>query len=72
MILHGDLFNLSGLHIQFYLGWLYYLFRRIGWPLHVSIIPLSLLTICYVSIAGSSIPFPRKLSHVFNSASVFT
>ncbi|MCC9082294.1 ComEC/Rec2 family competence protein [Enterococcus faecium] len=27
------LFSLSGLHIQFYLGWLYYLFRRIGWPL---------------------------------------
>ncbi len=53
------LFSLSGLHIQFYLGWLYYLFRRIGWPLHVSIIPLSLLTICYVSIAGSSISVLR-------------
>ncbi|HCD4270012.1 TPA: ComEC/Rec2 family competence protein [Enterococcus faecium] len=53
------LFSLSGLHIQFYLGWLYYLFRRIGWPLHVSIIPLSLLTICYVSLAGSSISVLR-------------
>lgn len=54
------LFSLSGLHIQFYLGWLYYLFRRIGWPLHVSIIPLSLLTICYVSLAGSSISVLRS------------
>ncbi len=53
------LFSLSGLHIQFYLGWMYYLFRRIGWPLHVSIIPLSLLTICYVSLAGSSISVLR-------------
>lgn len=34
------LFSLSGMHIQTYLGWLYYLFRRGGMTLTASYLPL--------------------------------
>lgn len=53
------LFSLSGMHIQAYLGWLYYLFRRAGVTLSVSFIPLVLLTISYLILAGSSISVLR-------------
>ncbi|MGN8981352.1 DNA internalization-related competence protein ComEC/Rec2 [Enterococcus villorum] len=53
------LFSLSGMHIQVYLGWLYYLFRRAGVTLSVSFIPLTLLTIAYLVLAGGSVSVVR-------------
>ncbi|WP_165006130.1 MULTISPECIES: DNA internalization-related competence protein ComEC/Rec2 [unclassified Enterococcus] len=53
------LFSLSGMHIQCYLGWMYYLFRRSGFTLEVSILPMTVLTIGYFGIAGGSVSVLR-------------
>lgn len=56
------LFSLSGMHIQYFLGCMYYVFRRIGVRLSVSFLPLSILTIGYAILAGSSISVLRASS----------
>lgn len=53
------LFSLSGMHVQIYLGWIYYLFRRAGWKIAQSVFPLCMLTFCYTLIAGSGISVLR-------------
>ncbi len=53
------LFSLSGMHVQIYLGWIYYLFRRSGWTISQSVFPLCLLAYSYTLLAGSGIPVLR-------------
>ncbi len=53
------LFSLSGMHVQYFLGCLYYLFRRIGVRLTFSFLPLIALTVCFAILAGSSISVLR-------------
>ncbi|MEY8444778.1 DNA internalization-related competence protein ComEC/Rec2 [Enterococcus ratti] len=53
------LFSLSGMHIQAYLGWLYYLFRRGGFTLSFSFIPIVLLTLSYFVLTGGAISVLR-------------
>ncbi|OTP12025.1 hypothetical protein A5844_000240 [Enterococcus sp. 10A9_DIV0425] len=48
------LFSLSGMHIQCYLGWVYFLFRRCGCLLRTSIFPMAVITMCYLVLAGGS------------------
>lgn len=58
------LFSLSGMHIQYFLGSMYYFFRRGGFRLSVSFLPLAFLTIGYAILAGSSISVLRA-SYLF-------
>ncbi|MDA9462298.1 Late competence protein ComEC, DNA transport [Enterococcus mundtii 3F] len=53
------LFAVSGMHVHFYLGFLYYLFRRSGCLLSITIIPLTLLTGIYILLAGGSFSVVR-------------
>lgn len=53
------LFAVSGMHVHFYLGFLYYVFRRSGCPLSVTILPLTLLTGIYILLAGGSFSVVR-------------
>ena len=53
------LFSVSGMHVHYYLGWLYYFFRRSGCLLQISIFPLILLTGTYVLLAGGSFSVVR-------------
>jgi competence protein ComEC len=53
------LFSLSGMHVQIYLGWIYYLFRRSGWRIAHSVFPLCMLAFCYTLIAGSGVSVLR-------------
>ncbi|OQO55829.1 DNA internalization-related competence protein ComEC/Rec2 [Enterococcus hirae] len=53
------LFSLSGMHIQTYLGWLYYLFRRGGMTLTASYLPLVGGTLGYFSLSGGSVSVKR-------------
>ncbi|EOI7602688.1 ComEC/Rec2 family competence protein [Enterococcus hirae] len=53
------LFSLSGMHIQTYLGWLYYLFRRGGMTLTASYLPLVGGTWGYFSLSGGSVSVKR-------------
>lgn len=56
------LFSLSGMHIQYFLGCMYYLFRRVGVRLSVSFLPLAVLTMGYAILAGGSISVLRASS----------
>ncbi|MBF8807922.1 MAG: ComEC family DNA internalization-related competence protein [Enterococcus lacertideformus] len=53
------LFSLSGMHLQTYLGGIYYLFRRGGWTLAGSFIPLCFITLSYLLLAGGTISVMR-------------
>ncbi|PTO40283.1 DNA internalization-related competence protein ComEC/Rec2 [Enterococcus mundtii] len=69
------LFAVSGMHVHFYLGFLYYLFRRSGCLLSITIIPLTLLTGIYILLAGGSFSVVRAgslfiLKLVFKLASI--
>lgn len=53
------LFSLSGLHIQVYLGWIYYVFRRLGGTVQKNTCFLLIITLCYVLLSGGSVSILR-------------
>ncbi|MDK4350864.1 DNA internalization-related competence protein ComEC/Rec2 [Enterococcus thailandicus] len=53
------LFSLSGLHIQVYLGWIYYVFRRLGGTVQENTGFLLIITLCYVVLSGGSVSILR-------------
>nr|WP_277988612.1 DNA internalization-related competence protein ComEC/Rec2 [Enterococcus sp. MSG2901] len=53
------LFSLSGLHIQVYLGWVYYIVRRLGGTVQENTCFMFVVTLCYVVLAGSSVSIFR-------------
>ncbi|MBO0431717.1 DNA internalization-related competence protein ComEC/Rec2 [Enterococcus sp. DIV0660C] len=53
------LFSLSGLHIQVYLGWMYYVFRRLGGTVQKNTCFMFVVTLCYVVLAGGSVSILR-------------
>ncbi|MFV0561226.1 MAG: DNA internalization-related competence protein ComEC/Rec2 [Enterococcus sp.] len=53
------LFSLSGMHVQVYLGFAYYLFRKCRRTLRQSIGPLTVVTICYLQLTGGAVSILR-------------